>query len=224
MINSDHTPWQDVKVTTNTGTIVGTISTGAPIYATSTTTAAPIYTTTTMKVTVQPETKTKPTEKEKEKENLFKNCSYIADVVEHVPKKVYEFVFKKSFCNGSPVEGKHIKTVRAEQDPFNFDYAIYLALAKCLYKEDLTFEGILKKAEWMQYQKCWAKEVAKVKKAFFKKKELEIKEKAEEEQRKRRHEKYVAKKKRRDARRAEEANEGLKRVITEAIKESKEVK
>lgn len=134
------------------------------------------------------------------------------EVIEHVPGKVYEFEFW---------DGKHIKTICQENDPFDFDYAFYLAAAKHIWAKELTFEGVLKKADELRTCKKWVKRVKVAKREFFKKQEAELKAKEEKEQIKEQHKKYIEKKKRRNERRTAQANEGLKQVIMEAIAASK---
>ena len=134
------------------------------------------------------------------------------EVIEHVPMKVYEFEFW---------DGKHIKTIRQEGDPFDFDYAFYLAAAKHIWAKELTFEGVLRKADELRTCKKWVKRVKIAKREFLKKEEAEFKAREEKARVKEQHKKYIEKKKRRDERRVAQANEGLKQVIMEAIAASK---
>lgn len=135
------------------------------------------------------------------------------EVIEHVPMKVYEFEFW---------DGKHIKTICQEGDEFDFDYAFYLAAAKHMWGKELTFEGILKKADELRTCKKWVKRVKIAKREFFKKQEVELKAKEEKERIKEQHKKYIAKKKARDERRAAQTQGNLQKLITEAIKAAKE--
>lgn len=94
----------------------------------------------------------------------------IKKVEEIVPYMVYRFTFH---------DNTRIKTVCAEEDTFNLDYAFYLAIAKKLWGKSLTFEGVLKKADDISYDKYYIKIVKKAKKQF--KEDLEKKKKEEEE-------------------------------------------
>lgn len=134
-------------------------------------------------------------------------------VIEHVPCKVYEFEFW---------DGKHIKTIRQENDSFDFDYAFYLAAAKHMWGKELTLEGVLKKADELRTIKKWVKRVKVAKRRFFKNQEAELKAKERKEQAKEQHKKYIEKKKRRDERRATQMQDSLQKLITEAIKAAKE--
>lgn len=150
-----------------------------------------------------------PTEKPSEV-----SCDDFAEVIEHVPNKVYEFIF---------YDHKHIKTVCQEEDEFDFDYAFYLAAAKHIWSKELTFEGVLKKADELRTCKKWVKRVKIAKREFFKKKEEEFKKEEQDRLKKEQHKKYIEKKRRRDERLALKADDGLKKIIAEAIKMSKEV-
>ena len=142
------------------------------------------------------------------------SCDDFKDVIEHVPNKVYEFIF---------YDNKHIKTVCQEEDEFDFDYAFYLAAAKHIWSKELTFEGVLKKADELRTCKKWVKRVKIAKREFFKKKEEELKKEEQDRLKKEQHKKYIEKKRRRDEKLALKADDGLKKIIAEAIKMSKEV-
>jgi len=135
------------------------------------------------------------------------------EVIEHVPGKVYEFEFW---------DGKHIKTICQEGDEFDFDYAFYLAAAKHMWGRELTLEGVLNKADELRTIKKWVKRVKVAKRRFFKNQEAELKAKERKEQAKEQHKKYIEKKKRRDERKATQMQDGLQKLITEAIKAAKE--
>lgn len=107
-------------------------------------------------------------------------------VKEIVPERVYQFTFK---------DGKKIKTVREENDSFDFEYMFYLAIAKTMYSKDYTFEGVLEKSYQLQYTKKYAKAVKDGIRLFKKLKEEEEKKKELEAIKKRQHTKYVNKKK-----------------------------
>lgn len=109
----------------------------------------------------------------------------IKQIKQRVPEKVYEFIF---------YDNQKVKTICAEEDDFNFDYACFLAIAKKLYSKTLTFDGVLSKIPELANTKQYIKIVKQAKKKFFEEKEKEQKAKEEEELRKRQHEKYIEKK------------------------------
>lgn len=109
----------------------------------------------------------------------------IKQIIQHVPEKVYEFIF---------YDNQKVKTICAEEDDFNFDYACFLAIAKKLYSKTLTFDGVLSKIPELANTKQYIKIVKQAKKKFFEEKEKEQKAKEEEELRKRQHKKYIEKK------------------------------
>lgn len=108
------------------------------------------------------------------------------NIKEIVPEKVYEFRF---------ADNHKIKTVREKDDPFDFEYMFYLAIAKNLYSKEYTFEGVLAKAKELKYEKKYAKAVKDGIRLFKKLKEEEEKKKELDAIRKRQHIKYVNKKK-----------------------------
>ena len=139
----------------------------------------------------------------------IKDSNEFKSIKELVPEKVYEFIF---------YDNTKIKTVREEEDFFDLEYMLSLALAKKLYSKEYTFEGVLSKSYSLMYQKYYYKIIKKGVKLFNKMK----KEKAEEEEKKaikkRQHEKYVRKKKAaKERKRKEQVN-----IIAEAIRLSKE--
>lgn len=133
-------------------------------------------------------------------------------VIEYVPNKVYKFIFN---------DKTEIKTICDESDTFDLEYAFFLALAKKLYSNKLTFDGVIAKVQELQYSKYYCKLVKKGIKLFFKQKEEENKKQLEKEQKERQHKRLIEKKKRRDARRAEQAKENLIDTIQQAIARSK---
>ena len=78
-------------------------------------------------------------------EKMTIKCNFpyqIKDVKEHVLDKVYEFTF---------YDDTKIKTICDEEDSFDLEYAFYLALAKKLYSDRYTFEGVIHKSYELQY-------------------------------------------------------------------------
>ena len=108
-------------------------------------------------------------EKEKKKDIYFKK------VIQRNPNRVYEFIFQ---------DNTHIKTICAEEDlnSFSLEYAFFLALAKYLYNEEYTFEGVINKSYELMTQKKYVKIVNKGMKLFKEQqKEKEKKETKEKE-------------------------------------------
>ena len=119
-------------------------------------------------------------------------------IVERVPEKVYDFYFNDKF-NCAPV-----KMVRCEGDEHDLRYACAFAIAKYMFKDVLTFDGIYCLSFWIQNIKCFDKLITKAIKQFEKSKKLEAEEKEEEERRKRQHKHYIEKKKAYKARKKNE--------------------
>ena len=131
------------------------------------------------------------------------------NIKEIVPEKVYEFRF---------AHNHKIKTIREKDDPFDFEYMFYLAIAKNLYSKEYTFEGVLAKAKELKYEKKYAKAVKDGIRLFKKLKEEEEKKKELDKTRERQHKRYVQKKQ--EAKRRKE-NKQIN-LIAKAIKKSKE--
>ena len=150
------------------------------------------------------------TYQEKEK----KNDIYFKKIIERNPNRVYEFIFQ---------DNTHIKTICAEEDlnSFSLEYAFFLALAKYLYNEEYTFEGVINKSYELMTQKKYIKIVNKGIKVFKteqkQKEELEKKERKNKEIQKNH---YLKNQKRKKAQKEKE-NNILKETIKEAINESK---
>ena len=124
-----------------------------------------------------------------------------------VPNKVLRFTFKY---------GTQIKTVCNDEDTFDFDFAIYLAYSKLIYKDLCTKEGIEYQAHDMKYWKLWANRVKEAKKLFKKQEAERIKKEKEEKERaairKRQAEKKARKKKERKERELKALAEKIKNV------------
>ena len=143
-------------------------------------------------------------------------ATYFIDIKEYVPNKVYEFTLTTQYSRA-----KKIKTVCDENDNFSLEKAFFIALAKYSYQKKLTPEGIVKHAEDMMYCYDYIKTVRDGMKLFKLLKEKEEWEKQEEERKKLKHQKYVQKKKDRKEKLKAKENSDLRKIIVEAIKESK---
>lgn len=73
------------------------------------------------------------------------------------PKKVLRFTF---------ADGTQVKTIRRDEDSFDFEFAFYIAYAKLLWGKYLTPEGIWQKACELKGQKLYVKLVEKAIRRF----------------------------------------------------------
>lgn len=87
------------------------------------------------------------------------------------PNKVVGFTF---------TDGQRIKTICDNNDIFSLEYACFLAYSKKIYKNTLTYEGVIKKVEELQYQKKYVKLVKDAIKTY----NAAIKEQKQKEQEK----------------------------------------
>ena len=152
------------------------------------------------------------------------NPLYIKDINVIVPGKVMVVTFD---------DDRQEKLVCQNDDHFSLRHGCFIAIAKHLYKDAYTPEGIEHMATEMSYQIHYVKIVNKAIKNYSKKCEEKAKEKRLEFEKKeiaeRKRAKREAYKERRKARLEAERNEALKAeraemvdIIAEAIKKSKE--
>lgn len=73
------------------------------------------------------------------------------------PKKVLRFTF---------ADGTQVKTIRRDEDSWDFEFAFYIAYAKLLWGKYLTPEGIWQKAYELKGQKLYVKLVEKAIRRF----------------------------------------------------------
>lgn len=135
-------------------------------------------------------------------------CFEISFIEQLVSEKVYKIYFTDKTV---------IKTICGPEDTFDPEYMLYLAIAKKLFSETHTFDGILIKSCELPFEKKYVKEVKKGLKMYKELRELKTKEKEFEETKKRQHEKYVRKKKEAKARK----RQNQINLIAEAIRLSK---
>lgn len=117
-------------------------------------------------------------------------------------------------------DGQVIKNVRDEEDTFNIEECLYLALAKKLYRKEYTYERILHMTDELKYKKdaiSIVKHGVKVYKEYL---EEEKAKKEETERRERRKVKKIAQKQRRKDRARREQIEIQKQAYLEALKEN----
>lgn len=124
----------------------------------------------------------------------------------------YNKVVEVSFVDG----GKE-KMVRHEDDKFDLKKCCFIAIAKHLYKETYTFEGIEYMAGQLMYQKRYVKIVDKALKDY-KKKQVDMEKKAREERELAKIKKNREKKRqRRLERKRQERKDFLVEAIVEAM-------
>lgn len=121
-------------------------------------------------------------------------------------------------------DGQKIKTICDDESEFSLEFALYLSLAKRLYSDKYTSEGVWKKAQDLKYEKYFVKLVQDGLKMYKKEqKEKEEAEKRAEEERQiieRKKAKKIAYRKRREERRKADQIA----VIVEAMKIANETK
>lgn len=151
---------------------------------------------------------------------IVKDGNEIESIKIVVPEKVLWITFNDGFKT---------KMIRHEEDEFNIEKCLYIALAKKLYKGTYTFDGMLHMSEELSWYKYYEKIVKKgIKKYKDVLKEMYLTE--EEEKRiieKKR--KSKLKKQKRLERKAKKETESLAKereemisILAEAIKKSKE--
>ena len=121
-------------------------------------------------------------------------------------------------------DGQKVKTICDDESEFSLEFALYLSLAKRLYSDKYTSEGVWRKAQDLKYEKYFVKLVQDGLKMYKKEqKEKEEAEKRAEEERQiieRKKAKKAAYKKRREERRKTDQID----VIVQAMKIVNEAK
>lgn len=117
-------------------------------------------------------------------------------------------------------DGYVVKNVRDEEDTFDIEECLYLALAKKLYRKEYTYEGILHMAEELKYKKDAVSIVKHGVRVYKKYLEEEKSKKEEVERYECRKEKKIAQKQRRKERARREQIEIQKQAYLEAMKEN----
>lgn len=133
----------------------------------------------------------------------------IKAIKEIVPEKVYLFTFN---------DNTKIKTIRSEEDSFDLEYMIYLAMAKKMFAREYTFEGVLNKVNELRLQKRYVSFAKQGMKLFKKLQKIKAQEEEKQLIKQRQHERYVRRKKETKERKR---NEQIK-LIADAIRLSKE--
>lgn len=126
-------------------------------------------------------------------------------IKEYVPNKVYGFVFNTL--------GREYKTICAEEDTFDLQFAFFLAYAKYLKPNALTPEGYVDNARTLSYNKSNLKKVQNGIKLFYKLQERDAIEKQIKAEKKHRHDKLVRKKIEKKNRKKDEQIQIIKTAI-----------
>lgn len=108
-------------------------------------------------------------------------------IKEYVPNKVYGFVFNNTLS-------REYKTICAEEDTFDLQFAFFLAYAKYLKPNALTPEGYINNARTLSYNKSNLKKVQNGIKLFYKLQKRDAIEEQIKVEKKHRHDKLVRKK------------------------------
>lgn len=195
-------------------------------WTTVTGTAIPQYTTTTIPtptITYENFVPVKDIVKKKEKLDprivkINKEIAELRDktwfysIKEYVPNKVYGFTFPYSW------QKSEYKTICADEDTFDLEFAFFLAYAKYLHTNELTTEGYVDIARTLSYNKRNLKKVKNGIKLFHKLQERNALEEQIKAEKKRRHDKLVRKKIEKKNRKKDEQI----KIIRTAIEASKQ--
>lgn len=142
----------------------------------------------------------------------LRDKTWFYSIKEYVPNKVYGFTFPYSW------KQKEYKTICAEEDTFDLEFAFFLAYAKYLHtSNELTTEGYVDIARTLRYSKKNLKNVKNGIKLFHKLQERDVLEEQIKTEKKHRHDKLVQKKIAKKERKKYEQYE----IIRAAIEDSK---
>lgn len=139
-------------------------------------------------------------------------CRKIVDINVIVPNKVVEITFG---------DDKKEKMVCHKDDKFDLRKCCFIAIAKHLYKEEFTFEGIEYMAERLMYQKKYVKIVKDALRNYRKKEEEKEKKLREEEESKIIRDRQRLKRRKKKEERAQRHREILVDLIADSINEAK---
>ena len=113
--------------------------------------------------------------------------TWFYSIKEYVPNKVYGFTFRT-------IAKQEYKTICAEEDTFDLQFAFFLAYAKYVNANTLTTEGYVDAARTLSYNKENLKNVQNGIKLFYKLQERDAIEEQIKAEKKHRHDKLVRKK------------------------------
>lgn len=118
----------------------------------------------------------------------LRDKTWFYSIKEYVPNKVYGFTFPYSW------QKSEYKTICADEDTFDLEFAFFLAYAKYLHTNELTTEGYVDIARTLSYNKRNLKKVKNGIKLFHKLQERDALEEQIKAEKKHRHDKLVQKK------------------------------
>ena len=142
----------------------------------------------------------------------LRDKTWFYSIKEYVPNKVYGFTFPYSW------QKSEYKTICADEDEFNLEFAFFLAYAKYLNTNELTTEGYVDIARTLSYNKRNLKKVKNGIKLFHKLQERDALEEQIKTEKKHRHDKLVQKKIEKKNRKKDEQI----KIIRTAIEASKQ--
>lgn len=142
----------------------------------------------------------------------LRDKTWFYSIKEYVPNKVYGFTFPYSW------QKSEYKTICADEDEFNLEFAFFLAYAKYLNTNELTTEGYVDIARTLSYNKRNLKKVKNGIKLFHKLQERDALEEQIKAEKKHRHDKLVRKKIEKKNRKKDEQI----KIIRTAIEASKQ--
>lgn len=145
-----------------------------------------------------------------------KGWIYLEEIIDDinviVPNKVVEITFR---------DGNKEKMICHKNDTFDLRKCCFIAIAKHLYKEEYTFEGIEYMAERLMYQKKYVKIVKDALKDYRRKEAEKDKELREEEEAKIIRDRQRFKRRKKKEQRAQRHREILVDLIADSINEAK---
>lgn len=148
-------------------------------------------------------------------DSMLEDRTYSKDDIFDINVIVYGKVVEIEFYDGKE------KMVCHEDDVFDLRRCCFIAIAKHLYKNEYTREGIEYMATQLTYQKKYVKIVDKALKEYWKKEEEKEKRIRDERERKEIQERQREKRRKYKERRAQRHKEAMVDLIADAINEAK---
>lgn len=148
-------------------------------------------------------------------DSMLEDRTYSKDDIFSINVIVYGKVVEVEFYDGKE------KMICHEDDVFDLRRCCFIAIAKHLYKNEYTPEGIEYMATQLAYQKRYVKVVDKALKDYWKKEEEKEKRIHEEQERKEIQERQKEKRRKYKERRAQKHREAMVDLIADSINEAK---
>lgn len=148
-------------------------------------------------------------------DSMLEDRTYSKDDIFDINVIVYGKVVETEFYDGKE------KMVCHEDDTFDLRKCCFIAIAKHLYKEEYTYEGIEYMAEQLMYQKKYVKIVDKALKDYKRTEEEKVEKIRREEEEKIIRERQSLKRRKQKERRAQRHREVLVDLIADSINEAK---